>query len=283
MALMFLKGAPIQRPADLVGKTVAVPTGWTTTPWSTGGTATVGLGSLNLDAAKLGTTGTYAQGRSLEFVATFKGAANESAGFGVAFSASDSRAVFTNDVGGNVLYAVTKTAFATTRTTLAVAPKAQHRFRIDWTSTGVVYTVDGVVVATHTTTPGTTMRPLFSDVTLGLPSLLTVDWVRMSPYGASGFYVSQALDAGVAVNVGAVSWDSEVPTGTTMVVLVRTGNTPIADLSWSAWVPVSTSGGTPASLSGRYIKYQVQFTSTGTKPSTARLNAISIAYSAKVS
>lgn len=27
MALMFLKGAPIQRPADLVGKTVAIPTG----------------------------------------------------------------------------------------------------------------------------------------------------------------------------------------------------------------------------------------------------------------
>src|SRR5205823_13754352 len=27
MALMYLKGAPIQRPADLVGKTVAVPTG----------------------------------------------------------------------------------------------------------------------------------------------------------------------------------------------------------------------------------------------------------------
>ncbi len=102
----------------------------------------------------------------------------------------------------------------------------------------------------------------------------------MSPFGASGTYTSKVLDAGVAVNLGAITWDAEVPTGTTMVVAVRTGNVATPDATWSAFTTVAASGGVPA-LSGRYLQYRVQFTSTGSRVSTARLNAINLAYSAK--
>jgi hypothetical protein len=265
---------------DFSGPTL--PAGWTSTPWTPGGAAAVSGGSMTLDGTAVGTTATYARGRSLEFVATFAGAANESAGFGVGFQAGEPRAVFTNDIGGNALYAVTGLVGSSTRTKLTtVSPKARHRFRIDWTSTGVVYTVDGLVVASHTTSPASALRPLFSDLPLGLPSLVTVDWVRMSPFAASGTFTSRVLDAGAQITCGAVSWNAELPAGTTTVVLVRSGNTATPDLSWSAWTTVAGSGATPA-LGGRYLQYQIQFTSTGSKVSTARLNDITIGYSAKV-
>ena len=162
-----------------------------------------------------------------------------------------------------------------------MTPNTRHRFRIDWLSTGITYTVDGVVVASHTLSPTAALRPLFSDTTLGSPGLVTVDWMRMSPFTASGTFTSRVLDPGAQVICGPVSWNAEVPTGTTMVVSVRAGNTATPDLTWSAWTAVPSSGSTPA-LTRRYLQYRIQFTSTGSKVSTARLNDITIGYSAKV-
>src|ERR1700688_2528004 len=49
----------------------AIPNGWTVNNWNSGGSAVVNGGTIAVDGALVGTSSTYSQGRSLDFVATF--------------------------------------------------------------------------------------------------------------------------------------------------------------------------------------------------------------------
>ncbi len=107
-----------------------------------------------------------------------------------------------------------------------------HTYRIEWDTTQVRYYVDGMtLVATHAANFGATqMRPLASDFNSGGPEV-SVDWLRMSPYPASGTFDSRVFDAGPgqSVNWGALTWNSATPPGTGIAISVRTGNTPTPD------------------------------------------------------
>ena len=116
-----------------------------------------------------------------------------------------------------------------------------HRFRIDWTPTTVVYSVDGSVVATHAIAIAGPLRPLASDFTVGSGSV-SVDWIRMSPYAAAGTFVSRVFDATQAVDWGGLSWTTETPAGTSVAFFARHGDTPLPDASWSAFAPVAQPG-----------------------------------------
>ena len=70
-----------------------------------------------------------------------------------------------------------------------------------------------------------------------------MDWLRVGPYAATGTFTSRVIDAGAPSNWDALSWDATVPTGTTLVVKVRTGNTAVPDATWTAWATVAASGG----------------------------------------
>ena len=101
-----------------------------------------------------------AAGRSLEFVATFATESFQHIGFGIDYNAAP-WAMFSTGADGTTLKARTNDGSNSTDTVLSGdLLGSPHRFRIDWSNSQVVYSVDGVQVATHAAAFATTMRPL---------------------------------------------------------------------------------------------------------------------------
>lgn len=69
-------------------------------------------------------------------------------------------------------------------------------------------------------------------------------------------YLSSVFDAGATTEWYMIEWDAYQPSGTAVLVWVRTGNTPTPDQSWSEWQSVSNGGSIPANLKARYIQYK---------------------------
>ena len=245
------------RAAEFAGTTI--PGQWNSTLNQTGGSATVGQGVVTMDGARVGTSTTFGAGRTVEFVATFSGQANQNAGFGTNFSSRPWAAFGTNT--GGALYARSSVSTTNQQDTLIAGNwlGAPHVFRIDWGATTITFWIDGVQVAQHTRTITTNMRPLASDLTLGSGNVI-VDWMRMSPYSSSGTY-TRVLDAGSTQRWDTVSWLADVPAGTTLVVSVRTGNTPTPGTGWTSFRTITTSGGS-INLRARYLQYRIQMTRT---------------------
>ena len=128
-----------------------------------------------------------------------------------------------------------------------------HRYRIDWNTNNVVFSIDGATVANIGVAIGSNMRPAMSDFGVG-GSVLAIDWVRLSPNAAAGNFLSRVRDEGQVVTWAEAGWTSAEPAGTTLALLVRTGNTPVPDGTWSAFAPVSNGGAIAASA--RYIQYR---------------------------
>jgi uncharacterized protein (DUF2345 family) len=233
-----------------------LPAGWFSTPWATGGTSTANGGAFNVDGAITGTNALFGPGRSLEFVATFTGATYQHVGFGTDFN-SPPWVIFSTASGG-ALYARTSTNF-----TITQLPGdwlgTPHRYRIDWNLSNTVFSIDGVQVATHPFTLTQNMRPLISDAAVG--GGVIVDWLRMGPYVPSGTFLSRVFDGGGALNWDIVTWTSDTPAGTSLIVSVRQGNTAIPDASWSPFVALSGPG-TAIGGTSRYLQYRVQLSTT---------------------
>ncbi|GMV39898.1 MAG: hypothetical protein AMXMBFR64_16140 [Myxococcales bacterium] len=71
---------------------------------------------------------------------------------------------------------------------------------------------------------------------------------------SAGTFTSEAHDFGAPVTLGSITWDAEIPAGASATVSARTSQ----DLAtWSAFAPVSASGGTPAVPAGRYAQVRV--------------------------
>ncbi len=71
-------------------------------------------------------------------------------------------------------------------------------------------------------------------------------------------YISSVFDAGAITEWSTVEWNAYQPSGTAILVWVRTGNTPTPNQSWSEWQSVSNGGSIPANLNARYIQYQTR-------------------------
>jgi hypothetical protein len=172
--------------------------------------------------------------------------------------------------GGNQLLARTHDGTTATDTVLSADPpyaNAPHVFRIDWTPGSVVFSIDETVVATHPVAITANLRPLVSDSLFGSGNVV-VDWLRMSPYPASGTFLSRVFDGGGQVKWGPLWWEGYTPPGTTLVLSARTGNTPSPDASWSAFVTIPTSGAS-IGATARYVQYRAVLTTTNTKESPA--------------
>src|SRR4030095_6750127 len=91
---------------------------------------------------------------------------------------------------------------------------------------------------------------------------LTVDWLRISPYVSSGTYTSRIFNQGSPADWGAVNWNGLTPTGTTLSVEVRKGNTPTPDASWTNFVAVANGGN--AGGNSQYIQYRANLATTNT-------------------
>lgn len=249
-----------------------LPTGWTSTTIATGGTTTVGAGVLTLNGNRVNTSATFSAGRSLEFVATFRGENNQSVGLGSSLGSSTPYAVF--GVSGGNLQAQTRTNNLTASSTGLGTTylNAPHRFRVDWNTANISYSVDGVVVATHNRTLTMAMSLVARDSTTGAMPLI-VDWIRLGPYPTTGIFTSRVLDAGQSFLYDAIAWTGDLPSGSTVAVEVRTGDTAAPDGTWTAFAAV-TSGGS-VGQTGRYAQYRVTLT-RGTAVLTPSLNALSV-------
>ena len=190
-----------------------LPSGWSATPWAAGGSAAVGGGKLTVDGALASTDAYYGQGHSLEFVATFGANTSQHVGFGTDLNAAPWAIFSTGYPGGTTLQARTDSGNGSIDTNLGDYLGAPHRYRIDWTATGVTYYIDGVQVASHSIAIRASMRPVASDLAGG-PTLL-LDWLRMSPYAASGSFTSRLFDAGAAHWL-TLNWTGGTPAGTTV-------------------------------------------------------------------
>lgn len=68
-------------------------------------------------------------------------------------------------------------------------------------------------------------------------------------------YISSIFDAGEVVDWGTAEWDDSLPTGTSVVFRVRTGDTPSYDTTWSGWFIANNGDSIPDSLNSQYIQY----------------------------
>src|SRR5439155_22075734 len=150
-----------------------------------------------------------------------------------------------------------------------------HRFRIDWTSSNVTYFVDGTQVASHTLAVTNSMRPAASDISVG-GGAVTVDWMRMTPYAASGTLLSRVLDAGGSATWADATWSAGLPAGTSLALSVRLGNTAAPDGTWTDFLPLANSGAA-IGRTARYLQYRADLATTSPGQSPA-LQAVTFEY-----
>jgi chitodextrinase len=89
---------------------------------------------------------------------------------------------------------------------------------------------------------------------------------------AEGTFRSRVLDARVVADWNRPMWDATVPTGATLEVSVRTGDTRDPDETWSSWTRLSGSSDAVGETA-QYLQYEIRMTAVDAnrRPS---LNAI---------
>jgi hypothetical protein len=252
----------------------ALPVDWSSYLWKTDGSVTVAGGQLKVDGARANadTLHMVSAGHSLEFVATFgvgTGSVSEPyqhGGFGKTFNEvvpAAHSAKFTTWAGDG-FYAQSEEGSVQNMTPLPISYLGHpHLYRVDWSASGVTFSIDGAVVATHTIAISVPLRPVFSDFMTAGPgnTMLTVDWARMSPYGPTGTYVSRVQASGAPVSWTSASWTADTPAGTALAMNVRGGATPAPDGSWGAWTPIPYSGASLA-ISAQYLQYRADLSTS---------------------
>ncbi len=257
----------------------SLPSGWAAAPWQAGGTTTVSNDVLTVNGARAVTDGSFTPGRSLEFVATFGAANFQHVGFAADFDSNTPWAFFSTFNTSGTLYA--RTHNGTTPADHAIPGNwigSPHRYRIEWNASSVLFYIDGNLVDTQSVSIGNSLRVLAGEFSPG-GAALTVDWIRMSPFAASGSFDSRIFDAGQSVGWGTLSWTQTVPAGTGIALSVRTGNTASPDASWTSFAPVAN--GSVVGTSSRFIQYRAALT-TSNALSTPSLESVSIGYGGAV-
>ena len=150
---------------------------------NTGGASTVAGGTVLSDGTRVSTDALFGPGLSMQFVATFTGAAFQHVGLGLTLNETP-WAIFSTKTGGG-LYARTNNGGVATDTQIGGSWfNTPHLYRIDWTADGVTYFIDGTQVASHPIAIAQQMRPILTDLTAGGGGV-SVDWVRLSPYATA--------------------------------------------------------------------------------------------------
>jgi hypothetical protein len=235
---------------------VALPAGWSMSPWGGASSAAVSGGVMSVDGALVSTNAMFLPGRSLEFTATFSGNPYQHAGFAVSF-AEGLWAMFSSGAG-DALYARTNNGSTATDTAIPGSLfGTAHRFRIDWSATRVDFAIDGVQVATHAIAISASMRPVASDYN-GEGDALRIDWMRLTPYAAASTYLSGIFDHAGGATWTAATITGATPAGTAVVLSVRSGNSPAPDATWTGFTTVTG----PINVTNRYLQYRLQLTTS---------------------
>jgi hypothetical protein len=237
----------------------SLPAGWT----PEGGVPIVAGGQLIADGAALLAPAMTGSGKTLEFLAAFSGAPDQRIGFGTSTTVGSPMAMFI--IGSDrQLYARTVNGARTLDTLMGGVDWLGKplRYQITWSTGAAQYYVNGSLMITHSSMAwGTvTMRPVIVDPTAG-DGALSVDWIRSTPYAASGTYTSEVLDAGDTASWLKLTTTSTIPSGTTSTITYRTGMLPNPeDGTWSAFTALGTAGALTGS--SRYVQFRIQMTTT---------------------
>jgi hypothetical protein len=189
--------------------------------------------------------------------------------------AGNSWAIFSTAGTPDRLFVRVNVAGSAQDVNLGSLPVGFHTYRVQPTSGGVQFLVDGNLAYTVAATfpGGTSMKIALSSFSGAPQPSLQADSVRVVSYPGSGTFVSSTFDAGGNATWGAVSWTANVPAGTTLTVETSSS---VDGVTWTPWTGAS-NGGTVASPSGRYLRYRVTLTTTD-PALTPILNDISFAW-----
>ena len=233
--------------------TAPAPASWTSTPWPSGGTTTVGSGAALVDGALLKSTTLAGPGSSVEFTGDLGAQPSRHVGF--ADFDTGRWAIFSTGNNGSLptgLYARMSNGTTAADPSLTVTP-GPHRYRVDWTVAGFVFYVDDVKVTPAAASPQTDPMPFVaSDFDTGAGGV-SVDAVTYTTR-TTGTFVSRVLDSGdkrvTAITLagtaeGAVAYET------------RTADT-LAGLDSATWTPVGAGGAVAGAK--RYLRYRATLT-----------------------
>jgi hypothetical protein len=262
-------GQVILKPRAVAEFSVLPPeTEWKGFNWPNGGSATVSGGLLTLDAVRFNSepeTSTFGPGTTLDFVATFSAAKFQHIGFGGGTDAGTTQifnggpwAMFSTGSDGAQLYARTLNGSDDISFGLGNAYLGSpHHYKIEWTASDLRFYIDGSIVRTESVAITGPMRPAISDLEPG-GGVVTVDWIHVSPYAASGTFTSQVFGGETPTAWGKVSVTANIPAGTTLTTDIRTGNTPIPDDRWTDFTTIAD--GEDITAASKYIQYRANLT-----------------------
>jgi hypothetical protein len=238
----------------------SLPAGWSVEPLGGGAAAGVN-GKLVADgAAVLGTmTGAV---KTLEFVATFTGRPDQSIGFSASSAPSSPMAMFV--IGSDrQLYARTINGARWLEQPMAGVDwmGKSLTYKINWNAGNAQYYINGTLMISHTSMAWGTamMRPAIVDTAVG-DGALSVDYMRLTPYAASGVYTSAVFDADGSATWQKLTSTSTIPSGTTSTITYRMGETPVPDETWTSFTALGTGG--VMTGSSRYVQFAIQMTTT---------------------
>jgi hypothetical protein len=100
-----------------------------------------------------------------------------------------------------------------------------------------------------------------------------------SGYAPEGHLVSEVHDTKLVSRFGSMTWQAELPSGTSAALQARSGNVGEPDETWSPWsVELTESGRAAGSIPpGRFIQYRIKLTTTD-PGRTPDLRSVSVNY-----
>ncbi len=252
-------------------------TKWTSAIFNTGGTTTVSGGQVRVNGTHIYSNSSFGPGTSIEFLATFTAAAFQNIGFSSdqPFNSTPWVVIGQGDVADGNLYARSSDNSSVNLGSNLLG--TSHRYRISWNTPANTFSfyVDGNLITTTAITM-TVSTPMFIQVSdvVATGGILSVDWLRASPYPASGIFTSRVFNHGISANWGIINWIASTPTGTALAISARVGNTATPDGTWTAFTPLTNN--TSVGLSGRYLQYRANL-SNSINNVTPTLQQLSIA------
>jgi sugar lactone lactonase YvrE len=96
--------------------------------------------------------------------------------------------------------------------------------------------------------------------------------------GPEGTFVSKPHDSGTVSRWGRLSWEGSAPTGTSVRLQTRSGNTETPDSTWTDWSP-ETAGAGADRVAGPPARFlQVKLTLVGQRGATPTVDAVAAAF-----
>ena len=142
-----------------------------------------------------------------------------------------------------------------------------------------MFFIDDNQVASSADSPTQNLRLVASDFANDV-TVITVDWMRMTPYAAEGSFLSRVYGGADPATWGPASWVAQTPLNTTVAIFVHRGDTVTPDETWTGFLPVENSGDIVGGRS-RYVQYRADLT-TSDPQSTPALEQMHIACTAEL-